>query len=137
MGTQSEQLLFKRQDTLFRGELKNADCQLGRYVQQERVGGRGGDQILSVPFVETLSKGFPGNGARNKMSTRQRDMAIVAEYTLSVANVLLEYFAATFPMITPTKMTTVVTGCQGQGFGLRCQSTRRTELGNGLFHHVD
>ena len=39
MGTQSEQLLFIRQDTLFRGELENADCQVGRCVQQERIGG--------------------------------------------------------------------------------------------------
>ena len=111
MGTQSEQLLFKRQDTLFRGELENADCRVGRYIQQERVGSRGGDRILSVPFIETLSKGFPGDGARNEMSTRQCDMAIVVEYTLSVTNVLLEYFTATFPMITPTEMTTVVMGC--------------------------
>ena len=128
MGTQSEQLFFERQDTLFQGELKNADCQVGRYVQQERGGGRGGDWILSVPFVKTLSKGLPGDGARNKTSTRQRDMAIVAEYALSIMNVLLEYFAATFPMITPTEMTTVVVRCQGQGFGLRCRSTRRTKL---------
>ena len=122
---------------LFRGELKNADCQFGRYVQQECVGGRGGDRILSVPFVETLSKGFPGDGARNEMSTRQRDSAIVAENTLSVTNVLLEYFAATFPMVTPTEMTTVIARCRGRGFGLRCWSTQRTKLGNGLLHHVD
>ena len=37
-GTQSEQFLFKRQDTLFRGELENADCRVGRYVQQECIG---------------------------------------------------------------------------------------------------
>ena len=84
-----------------------------------------------------LSKGLPGDRARNETSTRQRNMSIVAKYTLSVTNVLLEYFAATFPMLTPTEMTTVVVWCQGQGLGLRCQSTQRTELGNGLFHHVD
>ena len=50
-GMQSKQLLFKRQDTLFQGELENTDCQVGRYIQQERIGGRGGDQILSVPFI--------------------------------------------------------------------------------------
>ena len=64
-------------------------------------------------------------------------MAIVAEYTLSVTNVLLEYFAATFPMVTPTEMAMVVARCRGRGFGLRCRSTQRTELGNGLLHHVD
>ena len=82
-------------------------------------------------------KVFPGDGARNEMSTRQCDMAIVVENTLSVTNILLEYFAATFPMVTPTEMTMVVARCRGRGFGLRCRSTRRTELGNGLFHHVD
>ena len=111
MGTQSEQLLFERQNMLFQGELENANRQVGRHVQQEHVGGRGGDRILLVPFVKTLSKGLPGNGARNETSTRQRDTAIVMEYTLSVANILLEYFAATFPMVTPTKMTMVVTWC--------------------------
>ena len=92
---------------------------------------------MLVPFIETFSKGFPCDGARNETSTRQHDMAIVVEYTLSVTNVLLEYFAATFPMLTPTEMTTVVMRCQGWGFGLRGPSTRRTELGNGLFHHVN
>ena len=38
-GTQSEQLLFERENTLFRGELENANCRVGRYVQQECVGG--------------------------------------------------------------------------------------------------
>ena len=90
-----------------------------------------------VPFVETFSKGFPSDRARNEMSTRQRDMTIVAKYTLPVTNVLLEYFAATFPMLTPTEITMVIAWCQGQGFGLRCQSTWCTKLGNGLFHHVD
>ena len=122
---------------LFRGKLENTNCQVGRYVQQEHVGGRGGDRILSVPFIKTLSKGFPSDGARNKMSTRQRDMAIVAKYALPITNILLKYFAATFPMVTPTEMTTVVALCRGWGFGLRCRSTQCTELGNRLFHHVD
>ena len=84
-----------------------------------------------------LSKGFPGDRARNKTSTRQHDMAIIVEYTLSVMNVLLEYFAGTFPMVTPAEMTMVVAWCRGWGFGLRCWSTQHTELGNGLFHHVN
>ena len=58
-----------------------------------------------------LSKGFSGNGARNEMSTRQDNTAIIVKYTLSIMNVLLEYFAATFPMLTPTEMTMVVVGC--------------------------
>ena len=84
-----------------------------------------------------LSKGLPGDGARNEMSTRQCDTAIVAKYTLSVMNVLLEYFAATFPMLTPTEMTMVVAWCRGRGLGLRCWSTWHTELGIGLLHHID
>ena len=84
-----------------------------------------------------LSKGLPGDRARNETSTRQHNTAIVVEYTLSIVNVLLEYFTATFPMVTPTKMTMVVAWCRGQGFGLRCWSTQCTKLGNGLFHHVD
>ena len=90
-----------------------------------------------MPFIETFSKGFASDGARNETSTRQHDMAIIVKYTLPITNVLLEYFTATFPMLTPTEMTTVVTWCQGWGFGLRCQSTWRTKLGDGLFHHVD
>ena len=84
-----------------------------------------------------LSKGFPGNEARNEASTRQRNTATITKYTLPVTNVLLEYFAATFPMLTPTEMTMVVTWCRGQGLDLRCWSTRCTEPGNSLFHHVD
>ena len=34
-GTQSEQLLFERQDMLFQGELENAHCWVGQYVQQK------------------------------------------------------------------------------------------------------
>ena len=41
-----------------------------------------------------FSKGFSSDGARNEMSTRQHNTAIIVEYTLSVMNVLLEYFAA-------------------------------------------
>ena len=40
-------------------------------------------------------------------------------------------------MLTPTEMTMVVAWCRGQGLDLRCQSTRCTKLGDGLFHHVD
>ena len=57
-----------------------------------------------VLFVETFSKGFPSDGARNETSTRQGDMAIIT-------NVLLEDFTATFPMLTPTEMTMVVMWC--------------------------
>ena len=86
--------------------------------------------VVEVEAVKTFSKGFASDGARSEMSTRQGDMAIVT-------NVLLEHFTATFPMLTPTEMTMVVTQCQGQGFDLRCQSTQHTKLGNGLFHNVD
>ena len=137
MGMQSEQLLFERQDALFQGELENAYHWVGRYVQQKHISGQGGGRILAVPLIETFPKGFPGDGARNEVSTRQRDMAIVPKYTLPVTNVLLEYFAATFPMLTPTEMTTVVMWCQGWGLDPRCQSTWRTKLGNSLFHHVN
>ena len=64
-----------------------------------------------VPFVKMFSKGFPGDGARNEMSTRQCDMAIIVKYTLPVTDTLLEYFAATLPMLTPTEMTMVVMWC--------------------------
>ena len=90
-----------------------------------------------MPFVETFSKCFPGNGARNEASTRQCNTAIVAKYTLPIMNVLLEYFAATFPMCTPTEITTVVAWCQGWRLDLRCWSTQCTGLGDSLFHHVN
>ena len=90
-----------------------------------------------VPFIETFSKGFPGDRARNEASTRQHDMAIIAKYTLPIMNVLLEYFTATFPILTSTEMTTVVTWCRGRGLDLRCWSTQCTKLGDSLFHHVN
>ena len=115
------------------------ECLLSGWVicPAKHISGRGGDWILSVPFIKTFSKGFPSDGARNETSTRQHDTAIIVKYTLSITNVLLEYFAATFPMLTPTEMTMVVAWCRGWGFGLRCRSTWHTELGNGMFHHVD
>ena len=84
-----------------------------------------------------FSEGFASNGTRNEMSTRQGDTAIIAKYTLPIMNILLEHFTATFSMLTPTEMTTVVTWCQGQGFDLRCQRTQCTKLGDGLFHNVN
>ena len=38
-GMQSEQLLFEQQDMLFQGELENAYCQVGRYIQQKHISG--------------------------------------------------------------------------------------------------
>ena len=90
-----------------------------------------------MPFIETFSKGFPGDSARNETSTRQGDTAIVTKYTHPIMNVFLEHFTATFPMLTPTEMTMVVTQYQGQGFALRCWGTQHTELGDSLFHSVD
>ena len=119
-------------------EVRNQVCEVtSRNDPQECISGRGGGQILAVPFIKTFSKGFAGDGARNETSIRQRNTAIITKYTLPVTNVLLEHFAATFPMLTPTEMTMVVMQCGGQGLDLRCWSTRHTELGNGLFHHVN
>ena len=84
-----------------------------------------------------FSKCFPSDGARSEVSTRQHNMAIITKYTLPITNILLEYFTATFPMLTPTEMTMVVMQCRGQGLDLRCWSTQHTELGDSLFHHVN
>ena len=112
---QNEQFFFEGQDALFQGELENTCCWVGQHTQQEHISCRGGGQILAVPSVEVLSEDFTGDGARNEMSTRQGDMAIVMKHALPIMNVLLEHFTAALPMVTPTEMKIQVTWSRGQG----------------------
>ena len=59
---------------------------------------------MPKPFVKAILERFASDCSWNKASARKGDTPIVAKYTLTVANIILENVAAIFKMSSATKV---------------------------------
>ena len=83
------------------------------------------------PFIEAILGRFASNCSRNEVSAQKGDTPIVAKYTLTIANILLENVAAIFKMSSTTKVAVEIARR-----GRLTLITLVTHLGDCLLHDV-